>query len=95
MPDLQEVFGSVGKVRLLLLLANSNELNITALSRGTGINHSKMNDHIAEMIDLGILQEKRFGRIRIISYNLDSEAGRRIKVFLKEWKSSYEVFAIG
>jgi len=53
-----------------------------------------MSEHITEMVGLGVLQEKRFGRIRIISYNMDSEGGRRLKEFLKEWHCSYEVLAI-
>lgn len=81
-------------MRLLLLLAQHDELNITSLSKNTGINHSKMSEHITEMVELGVLQEKRFGRIRIISYNMESEGGRRLKEFLKEWHCSYEVLAI-
>ena len=94
LPDLHKIFGSVGKVKILLLLAKTRELNITAISKNTGLNHSSVKQHIFSLQKLQIVQEKRFGRIRIVTINSYSEAGRKLLEFLKHWNINNEVFEI-
>lgn len=85
LPPIDEIFNSVGKLRILNILSIKNELNITAISTKSGLNHSRVKDHIEELKELDLIHEKRFGRIKIYEINDTSIAGSRIKEFLKLW----------
>ena len=62
-PLMSKVFGSVGRVKILELLSINDELNITAISRITSLNHSRTKVHLESLIEMELVQEKRFGRI--------------------------------
>ena len=94
MPDLQEVFGSISRVKILVVLAKMGELNISAVSKKTKLNHSRVCEHIEKLQNLQIIEQKRYGRIRIIRLNKSSEAGRRIEEFFKHWDTGFEIFSI-
>lgn len=68
-------------------MAIADELNVTAISRKTGLNHTRVKLHLKELQEYEIVQEKRFGRIRIFKINDDEEAGYKVKQFLKSWSS--------
>lgn len=88
---MQEVFGNATKVKLLVYLAKSNEINVTALAKASKINHTTVKKSLEELNKLGIIQEKRFGRIRIFSINESNDAGKRIKEFIKKWDRGYNI----
>jgi DNA-binding transcriptional ArsR family regulator len=85
LPPIERIFGGLGKVRILALLAQMQELNITAISRQTGLNHSRVRLHLNDLCELNIVKEKRFGRISIFMINDSEIGGHRIKDFLKSW----------
>jgi len=63
--DAEEVLGSRGRVRVLVVLAGSGELNISEVSRRTGLNYTSVERHLARLSELGLVGEKRYGKIRI------------------------------
>ncbi len=85
MPPIERIFGSLGKVRILVLLAQMQELNISAISRQTRLNHTRVRLHLNDLCELNIVKEKRFGRISIFKINDSEIGGHRIKDFLKSW----------
>jgi len=60
-----EVMGSKGMIRVLLVMSESGELNISGVSRRTGLNHYTVQRHLEKLMRLGLVQEKRYGKIRI------------------------------
>ncbi|MHA2253855.1 MAG: ArsR/SmtB family transcription factor [Candidatus Kariarchaeaceae archaeon] len=77
----------MGKLKILNILAIEDELNVTAISRKTGLNHTRVKVHLQELQEYDIVQEKRFGRIRIFKINDDEEGGYKIKKFLRSWNT--------
>lgn len=63
---LEEVFSSRIRVRVVRKLIQYKEINITKLTKDLGLNHRIIEQHINALKNLGIVEEKRFGRIRII-----------------------------
>ncbi|MGC9121829.1 MAG: hypothetical protein ACP5HP_02695 [Thermogladius sp.] len=47
-------------------LRKHGELNITKLSRLTGIHFSVLEKIIVELVEQGVVEEKRYGRLRIV-----------------------------
>ena len=80
-----ELFDSVGKIRIINILAIFGELNITAITEKTGLNHVRLSQHLEELQKKYIIQEKTFGRIRIFRLNPSSLEANRLKTFFCDW----------
>jgi len=61
----EELLGSKGRIRTLQVLAESGELNISEVSRRTGLNYTSVERHLAKLVKMGLVKEKRYGKIRI------------------------------
>lgn len=61
----EELLGSRGRIRTLQVLAESGELNISEVSRRTGLNYTSVERHLTKLAKLGLVKEKRYGKIRI------------------------------
>ncbi len=61
----EELLGSRGRIRTLQVFAESGELNISEVSRRTGLNYTSVERHLVKLAKLGLVKEKRYGKIRI------------------------------
>jgi DNA-binding transcriptional ArsR family regulator len=61
----EDLLGCRGRVRVLQILTESGELNISEVSRRTGLNYTSVERHLAKLVKLGLVKEKRYGKIRI------------------------------
>ena len=84
LPPIVLVMGSIGRLKILELLANEGEVNVTAISQRTGVNHTRVRIHLELLLDLDIIEEKRFGRIKIYKMNNYNEASKKIGMCLKK-----------
>jgi DNA-binding transcriptional ArsR family regulator len=82
---IEEIFKSRGRVRVLKILAKG-ELNITAICTETGIGNVAVARHLDALTAMGILQEKRFGRIRIFRLCIEDPHVQNIKTLLADWE---------
>lgn len=85
----EEILGSKGRVRVLEVLNESGELNISEISRRTGLNYTSVERHLTKLEKLGLLKEKRYGKIRIFeavfkSFTVSFERGRPIKLDIED-----------
>jgi len=86
--DVEELLGSRGRVRVLRVLAESRELNISEVGRRTGMNYTSVERHLEALREMGLLREKRYGKIRIYeatfrALNIRFERDRGVKVELE------------
>ncbi|MGD0804799.1 MAG: helix-turn-helix domain-containing protein [Candidatus Bathyarchaeia archaeon] len=63
--QVEELLGSRGRIRTLQVLVESGELNISEVSRRTGLNYTSVERHLAKLVKMGLVKEKRYGKIRI------------------------------
>lgn len=61
----EELLGSRGRIRTLQVLVESGELNISEVSRRTGLNYTSVERHLSKLAKMGLVKEKRYGKIRI------------------------------
>jgi DNA-binding transcriptional ArsR family regulator len=67
--SIEDILSSRGRVRILKLLLEQEELNISAIMRKCALNYSAVVYHLEKLIEAGLVREKRFGKIRIFKIN--------------------------
>ncbi len=83
--DAEDLLGSKGRIRVLRVLAESGELNISEVGRRTGMNYTSVERHLDALRKMGLLREKRYGKIRIFeslfrTVTIRFEKNRGVKV---------------
>lgn len=86
-PPLEDVLSSRGRVKVLKVLAEIGELYVSEISRRTGLNNTVTTRHLTSLAKIGLISEKRFGKIRIFQFqDLDPRA-QAIKKLIDFWES--------
>ncbi|MEE8355094.1 MAG: winged helix-turn-helix domain-containing protein [Candidatus Bathyarchaeia archaeon] len=85
--DVEELMGSRGRIRVLRVLAEAREMNISEVGRRTGMNYTSVERHLEALRELGLLREKRYGKIRIyeamfnsVTIRFERDRGVRVDV---------------
>ena len=63
----EDLLGSRGRIRVLKILSESGDLNVSEVSRRSGLNYTSVERHLTKLLQLGLVKEKRYGRIRIFT----------------------------
>lgn len=82
----EDVFSSRGRVRILRILSEIGELNISEIARRAGLNYTTTNEHLQVLEKAKLIQHKSFGRIRIYRYNEENAKARAIKELMEMWE---------
>ena len=82
---IEEVFSSKGRVKILKILVDLGELNISAIARRAELNYTTTNQHLRVLEESGIVRHKNFGRIRIFRFNEESLRARMIRDLVDRW----------
>ena len=87
MLEVEQVFNSYGRVKVMSVIMKSEELNISEITRRAGISHSSVALHLDFLVKAGLLTEKRFNRIRIFRVNHSNPYTEALGRFLADWQS--------
>ena len=85
--SIETVFSSKGRVKILKILVEIGELNISEIARRAKLNYTTTNQHLQILETSGIVRHKNFGRIRIFRFNNDNPRAKSIKELIEEWDS--------
>ena len=85
---IEDVFSSKGRVRILRILTEIEELNISEIARRAGLNYATANQHLEALENAGLIRCKTFGRIRIFRFNREDSRARIVKKFMEEWETN-------
>jgi DNA-binding transcriptional ArsR family regulator len=83
---LEEVLGTVGRVKVLHLLIDQQEINISQIVKLSGLEHSSVQKHLKSLCEQHLVREKRYGRIRIFALEERNPYVVLLKRFFGEWK---------
>jgi DNA-binding transcriptional ArsR family regulator len=83
--SVETVFSSRGRVKILKILVEIGELNISEIARRARLNYTTTNQHLRVLEESGIVHHKNFGRIRIFMFNDDDPRAMMIKDLISEW----------
>ncbi len=84
--SIEEVFSSKGRVKILRILAEIGELNISEIARRAGLNYATTNQHLQILENFGLIKHKKFGRIRIFRFNETNSKAKMIKELVEDWR---------
>ncbi|TEU06250.1 ArsR family transcriptional regulator [Candidatus Bathyarchaeota archaeon] len=85
---IEDIFSSKGRVRILRILVEIEELNISEIARRAGLNYATTNQHLQALENAGLVRHKRFGRIRIFRFNEEDSRGKLIKKLIENWETN-------
>jgi DNA-binding transcriptional ArsR family regulator len=71
-------------------MLESGELNISEITRRSGLSHTSAAHHLEFLERAGIISEKRFNRIRIFRVEHSSPQVGALNRFFSEWRSLLE-----
>jgi len=84
--NVEDFFSSRLRMKILKILSEVGELNISGIARRLGVNYGTTNKHLKVLENEGIVQHKRFGRIRIYRLNQHSSKTKAIQNLLEGWE---------
>lgn len=86
--SIEDIFSSKGRVRILRILVEIEELNISEIARRAGLNYATTNQHLQALENAGLIRHKRFGRIRIFRFNEVDSRAKIIKKLIENWRTN-------
>jgi DNA-binding transcriptional ArsR family regulator len=85
---IEEIFSSKGRVRILRILSEIGELNISEIARRAGLNYATTNQHLLVLESYNLVLHKTFGRIRIFRFNDENARARMIRNLIEFWEET-------
>ena len=84
--ELEEVFSSKPRMKILKLVARLGELNVSDIARRIGINFTTTSRHLRTLEEEGILTQRTYGRIRMYRFNQASAKAKVIQELIEVWE---------
>jgi DNA-binding transcriptional ArsR family regulator len=85
---IEEIFSSKGRVKILRILSEIGELNISEIARRAGLNYATTNQHLELLEKHKLVRHKTFGRIRIFRYNEENRRAIMIRELIENWEET-------
>jgi DNA-binding transcriptional ArsR family regulator len=86
--DIEEVFSSKPRMKILKLVARLGALNVSDIARRINLNFATTNQHLKLLEAEGILQQRVYGRIRMYKFNEGSAKARVVQNLLEAWEQN-------
>ncbi len=84
--QIEDVIGRKARVKILKVIHQVGELNVSEIARRTGCDYKTTVRHLEALENEGILKHKTFGRIRLYRFNEDSPKSWALQKFFEEWE---------
>jgi len=84
--DIEEVFSSKPRMKILRLVARLGALNVSDIARRINLNYSTTNQHLKLLEAEGILQQRVYGRIRMYRFNDRSPKAIAVQNLIETWE---------
>jgi DNA-binding transcriptional ArsR family regulator len=88
--NVEDVISSRLRMKILRILFNVGELNVSEIARRLRINYVSASQHLKVLEDEGILQRKTFGRIRLYRVNEQSLKTKALQNLFATWEHQNE-----
>jgi DNA-binding transcriptional ArsR family regulator len=84
--EIEEVFSSKPRMKILKLLSRLGALNVSEIARRIGLNYSTTNQHLKLLEAEGVLRQRVYGRIRMYKFNEASPKARAVQNLIEAWE---------
>ena len=79
---IEEALGAPLRIRILLALWEHGEINATELAHILGTNYAQLATHLKDLINYGLVEERRVGRVRLVKVRKDDVVISLIKALI-------------
>ena len=86
--ELEDVFSSKPRMKILKLVARLGELNVSDVARRIGVNFTTTSRHLRVLEEEGILQQRTYGRIRMYRFNQASAKAKAVQDLIEAWEEA-------
>jgi len=84
--QLEEIFSSKPRMKILKFIARLGELNVSDVARRIGVNFTTTSRHLQLLEDEGILTQRTYGRIRMYRFNQASAKAKAVQDLIEVWE---------
>ena len=84
--ELEEVFSSKPRMKILRLIARLGALNVSDIARRINLNYSTTNQHLKLLEAEGILEQRVYGRIRMYRFNKSTSKAIAVQKLIETWE---------
>jgi len=84
--DVEEFFSSKLRMKILKVLVQMGELNVSEIARRLNVNYNTAIKHLKILEDEGMVRHKVFGRIRLYRLNEHSPKAEAVQRLLEAWE---------
>ena len=84
--DIEQVFSSKPRMKILKLIARLGTLNVSDIARRIGLNYSTTNEHLKLLEAEGVLRQTVYGRIRMYRFNEVSPKAKAVLNLIETWE---------
>jgi len=84
--QIEEVFSSKPRMKILKLIARLGALNISDIARRIKLNYTTTNEHLKLLEAEGILLQKVYGRVRMYKFNESSPKAKAVQNLIETWE---------
>ncbi len=85
--NVEEVFSSKPRMKILKLLARLGSLNVSEIAKRIGLNYSTTNEHLRLLEAEGILRQTAYGRVRMFRFNEASPKAKAVQNLIGAWEN--------
>lgn len=86
--EIEEVFSSKPRMKILKLVARLGALNVSDIARRINMNYSTTNQHLKLLEAEGILQQRVYGRVRMYRFNGVSAKAKAVQNLIEVWEQN-------
>ncbi len=83
--ELEEVFSSKSRMKILRLIYQLGQLNVSDVARRLKLNFTSTSEHLKILESEGILQERTYGRVRMYRFNEGSSKAKAVVALIEAW----------
>jgi DNA-binding transcriptional ArsR family regulator len=84
-PPLDKILSSSGRVRILALLSEVEELHLTEIAKRTEQSYSATERHLDDLSRAGIVEERDYGRVRVFKLNHANNGAKLLQELILKW----------
>ena len=86
--ELEEVFSSKPRIKILKLIYQLGQLNVSDVARRTKMNYAATAEHLKILESEGILQVHVYGRVHMYRFCEGSARARAVQSLIDAWEQS-------
>jgi DNA-binding transcriptional ArsR family regulator len=83
--EIEEVFSSKSRMKILKLIYQLGQLNVSDVARRLKLNFSSTSEHLKILKAEGILEERTYGRVRMYRFSENPKAKATVEL-IEAWK---------